>query len=69
VSKVQRAIDVEACIVELCREAGVSGSREEIVERWEADHACCCNLHVGRAVRGDESTMEKIRECTKLASD
>ena len=63
-----RAADIDARIVELCREAGASGSSEEIVEGWVADHSCCCNFYIGRAVTGDEATMERIRQCTTLAS-
>jgi len=62
------AVDVEECIVRLCREAGASGSRKEVVTQWKEDHACCCNLHIARAVRGDIDTMDNIRECTSIAS-
>lgn len=28
-------------ILELCREAGDTGPKDEIVKEWEANHACC----------------------------
>lgn len=55
-------------ILELCHEAGDTGSEDEIIEEWEANHACCCNLYVGNAAQGDVDTLNKIRTCMGLLS-
>ena len=53
-------------VLELCHEAGDGGSEDEIMEEWEANHACCCRLRVGDAARGDMATLSKIRLCMGL---
>ena len=53
-------------IVDLCREAGETGSEKEAVEQWEADHACCCTLHADHAAEGDRETLTNIRACMGL---
>ncbi len=53
-------------ILELCREAGDPGSDKEAVEQWEADHACCCTLHVEKAAQGDGATLANVRACMGL---
>jgi hypothetical protein len=53
-------------ILELCREAGDTGSEDEIVKEWEANHACYCNLHIDNASQGDVDTLKKIRMCMGL---
>jgi hypothetical protein len=53
-------------ILELCHEAGDSGPEYEIVEDWEANHACCCNLHIDNAAQGDGAMLSEIRRCMGL---
>jgi len=53
-------------ILELCHEAGDTGREDEIVEEWEANHACCCNLYVENAAEGDVATLNNIRTCMGL---
>jgi hypothetical protein len=53
-------------ILELCHEAGDTGSKDEIIKEWEACHACCCNLKVHNASQGDVETLKKIRKCMGL---
>ncbi len=53
-------------ILELCHESGDIGPEYEIVEEWEANHACCCNLHVYNAAQGDVATLNEIRTCMGL---
>lgn len=53
-------------ILDLCHEAGDTGSENEIVEEWKANHACCCDLHVDKAAQGDVATLNKIRTCMGL---
>jgi hypothetical protein len=40
-------------IIALCQEAGDTGPPDVLVEDWEANHACCCALHLDYAVQGD----------------
>src|SRR6266581_9437288 len=40
-------------IIALCQEAGDTGPPDVLVEDWEANHACCCALHLGHAVQAD----------------
>ena len=54
------------CIVALCQEAGDTDAEEALIETWEADHACCCALHVDSAARGDITTLNLIRTCMGL---
>jgi len=53
-------------ILELCHEAGDTGPEDELVEEWEANHACCCNLYVENAAQGDVATLNNIRTCMGL---
>lgn len=53
-------------ILELCREVGETGFEDDIVEEWEANHACCCNLYIDNAAQGDAATLNKIRTCMGL---
>ena len=53
-------------ILELCHEAGGAGPENELVEEWEADHACCCKLHVYKVSQGDLSVLNNIRRCMGL---
>ncbi len=53
-------------ILELCRQAGDTGPEDEIIEDWEANHACCCNVYVGNAARGHIATLNEIRRCMGL---
>ncbi len=55
-------------ILELCRQAGDTGPEDEIIEDWEANHACCCNFYVGNAARGHVATLNEIRTCMGLSS-
>lgn len=54
------------CIVALCQEAGDSGPEEALIETWEANHACCCALHVDSAARSDITTLNRVRTCMGL---
>lgn len=56
-------MEVGEFILELCQEAGGDGPENEIVETWEADHACCCKLHVYKASQGDRLAINNIRRC------
>ncbi len=62
----EEAMERRDLIVELCREAGDTRSEAAAVEDWEADHACCCTLHVEKAARGDAGTLHNIRACMGL---
>ncbi len=62
----EEAMERRDLIVELCREAGDTRLEAEAVEDWEADHACCCTLHVEKAARGDAGTLHNIRACMGL---
>jgi len=53
-------------ILELCHEARHTGPEDEIVEEWEANHACCCNFYVDSAAQGDIATLYEIRKCMGL---
>jgi hypothetical protein len=53
-------------IIALCHEAGDTGHSEVLVEDWEANHACCCALHLERAAQGDTKTLNTIRACMGL---
>jgi hypothetical protein len=53
-------------IIALCREAGETGSPDALIEDWEANHACCCALHLDRATQGDPKTLNAIRTCMGL---
>ncbi len=53
-------------ILELCDEAGDRGPKYEIVEDWEANHACCCNLYIDNAAQGDGTMLSEIRRCMGL---
>ena len=53
-------------ILELCHKSGDTGPEEEIVEEWEANHACCCTLHVDKAAHGDVAILDRIRTCMGL---
>jgi hypothetical protein len=37
------------------------GPPQVLVEDWEANHACCCALHLERAAQGDTKTFNTIR--------
>jgi hypothetical protein len=37
-----------------------------LVEDWEANHACCCALHLDYAAQGDTKTLNTIRTCMGL---
>ena len=39
-------------IIALCQEAGDTGPPDVLVEDWEANHACCCALHLDTQRRG-----------------
>ena len=53
-------------IMALCQEAGVTGPTDVLVEDWEANHACCCALHLDHAAQGDSKTLNTIRTCMGL---
>ncbi len=53
-------------IIALCQEAGDTGPPDVLVEDWEANHACCCALHLGHAVQADPKTLNTIRTCMGL---
>ncbi len=53
-------------ILELCHEAGDRSPEYEIVEDWEANHACCCNLYIDNAAQGDVAMLSEIRRCMGL---
>ena len=53
-------------IIALCQEAGETGPLDVLVEDWEANHACCCALHLDHAVQGDPKTLHTIRTCMGL---
>jgi len=53
-------------ILGLCHEARHTGPEDEIIEEWEANHACCCNLYVDKAAQGDVATLNDIRACMGL---
>ena len=57
---------VRDCVLELCHEAGKTGSEEEVFEQWKAHHARCCDPHVDKAARGDVVILNKIRTCMGL---
>ena len=48
-------------IMTLRQEAGDTGPPDVLVEEWEANHACCCALHLDRAAQGDTKTLNIIR--------
>jgi hypothetical protein len=56
----------QAFIIALCQEAGDTGPPDVLVEDWEANHACCCALHLDHAVQGDPKTLHTIRTCMGL---
>ena len=53
-------------MIALCQEAGDTGPTDVLVEDWEANHACCCALHLDHAMRGDPKTLNTIRTCMGL---
>ena len=53
-------------IMALCQEAGVTGPTDVLVEDWEANHACCCALHLDHAAQGDRTALNTIRTCMGL---
>jgi hypothetical protein len=53
-------------IMALCQEAGGTGPPAVLVEDWEANHACCCALHLDHAAQGDRKTLNTIRTCMGL---
>jgi hypothetical protein len=53
-------------IVALSEEAGDTGPRDVLVSAWEANHACCCALHLEHAAQGDTKTLNAIRICMGL---
>lgn len=53
-------------IIALCQEAGDTGPPDVLVEDWEANHACCCALHLDHAAQGDTKTLNTIRTCMGL---
>lgn len=59
-------IDRRKLILELCHEAGETATDDEILQDWEADHACCCSLHAANAALGDIATLNNIRACMGL---
>lgn len=59
-------LEIRELILELCHEAGDTGSEDEIIQEWKANHAYCCRLHVDNAARGDIATLSKIRTCMGL---
>ena len=59
-------MDRGSLIVALCREAGGTDTETELVEHWEANHACCCAFHAARAGAGDRQALEAIRRCMGL---
>lgn len=56
----------QALIIALCQEAGDTGSPDALIEDWEANHACCCALHLDQAAQGDPKTLNAIRTCMGL---
>ena len=60
------ATERQACMIALCQEAGDTGPPDVLVEDWEANHACCCALHLDHAVQGDPKTLHTIRTCMGL---
>jgi len=53
-------------VIALCQEAGDTGSPDIVVDEWEANHACCCALHLDHAAQGDSKTLNTIRTCMGL---
>ena len=53
-------------ILELCHEAGDTGTEDDIVKGWEGDHGCCCMLNAEMASQGSVSIVNEIRGCMGL---
>jgi len=60
------ATERQEFIIALCQEAGDTGPPDVLVEDWEANHACCCALHLDHAAQGDTKTLNTIRTCMGL---
>jgi hypothetical protein len=60
------ATERQDLIIALCQEAGDTGPLDVLVEDWEANHACCCALHLDYAAQGDTKTLNTIRTCMGL---
>ena len=60
------ATERQKLIIALCQEAGDTDSPEVLVEDWEANHACCCALHLDHVAQGDTKTLSSIRTCMGL---
>ena len=61
------ATERQEFIIALCQEAGDTGPPDVLVEDWEANHACCCALHLDHAAQGDTKTLNTIRTCMGLS--
>jgi hypothetical protein len=60
------ATERQDLIIALCQEAGDTGPLDVLVGDWEANHACCCALHLDHAAQGDTKTLNTIRTCMGL---
>ncbi len=62
----QDAMETRQLILELCYEAGETGPDDDIVDEWQGDHGCCCNLNAEDAARGNVAVVNQIRSCMGL---